>query len=350
MLTRRNIIGIGALLSLGALSLTPALAQDTTKLAPLADGFPNRPLTLIVVDRPGTSDSIYATALVRAAEQRSPVPIKIVHRADFSTWGTWEALAWLKGQGAEENDGATMIIFPAPGIITDLLTEDMKTAIGVDLADLNPVAITEQLPYFLNQRADAPWGDTLDDMLKYAKENPGKIRYISGGPGAGQDAAMKMYMEGLDFTVDEIIGGNSSERALAVASGEGDVTVSPPDVILPHFEAGRLDVLMMSGDGASPKPWETVPSSAKYGFASDPWGTKRGLAVTAEVPEEHRKWLEDLFTAATADPEFIKTRGVIPGIQLQTLNGQETRELLQGAYDIALPIMQRLGVYWADKK
>ena len=77
------------------------------------------------------------------------------------------------------------IVFPAPGIITDLLVEDMKKAVGVDLSDFNPVILTEQLPYFLHQRADAPWGDKLEDLIKYAKENPETVRYISGGPGAG---------------------------------------------------------------------------------------------------------------------------------------------------------------------
>ena len=303
-----------------------------------------------MVDDPGTTDSIYATALVKAAEGKSPVPIKIDHRPEFSTWSTWEAQNWLITQGEAGNDGSQMIVFVAPGMLTDLVVNDMKTEAGVDLSDVNPVILTEQLPYFIHQRSDVPWGDTLDDLVKYAKANPGTVRYISGGPGAGQDAAMQWYMDKLGFTVKEIIGGNSGERALAVASGDGDVTVSPPDTILPHFEGGKLDVLMMSGSGKAPAPWEGVPTSADIGLANDPWGTKRGLQVTNGVPPAHRDWLEALFMAAATDPEFVANRGTIPGIQLKPMTGAETKAYMEQALEEALAILKKQGVYWKDKK
>ena len=348
MLFRNRGISTGLCAAAIALGVTAVSAAEEIK--PLADGFPNQSLRIVVVDNPGTADSLYATALVKAAEGLSPVPIKIDHRPDFSTWGTWEAQAWMEQQGDASNDGYLMAVFPAPGIIIDLLATDMKKAVGVDLRDFNPVILTERLPYFLHQRSDAPWGDTLEDLIKYAKEHPNTVRYISGGPGAGQDAAMKWYLDKLGFTVKEIIGGNSFERALAVASKEGDITVSPPDTILPHYEAGRLDVLMMAGSEKAPEPWSKVPSSASFGLENDPWSTQRGLVVTKAVPKEHRLWLEALFTKAANDPEFIKLRKQIPGIQLKVLSGDETSKLLQNLYDQALPIMKKIGIYWGDKK
>lgn len=319
------------------------------KLQPLSDGWPNEPLTMFVIDAPGTTDSIFATAIVKATEGKSPVPIRIEHRPDFSTYSTWEAQAWMIKQGAQADSGNMMIVYTAPGNIVDLIATDMKTEAGVDLDDITYVNMVEELPYMIVQRSDAPWGDTLDDMVKYSRENPDKIRWIGGDPGAGQTAAMRWYMSKLDFNARLIVGGDSGERALAVASGDGDITASPPDVVLPHYQGDKLEVLMVGGD-VSPAPWDKVPSAKSLGIENDPWGTKRGLQVSTAVPEDHRAWLEELFREAAKDEAFIANRQTVPGLVLSYKGGEEVKQYMLNAYDQALPIMQASGVSWKDNQ
>jgi len=350
MLKRSTLLGmtvLGGLLAATAVAGAEEPKWVDGKLAPLSNGWPNQPLSLYVIDDPGTTDSIFATAIAKAAEAKSPVSIKIEHRPDFSTYSTWEAQAWLMKQGEMADQGNWMIVYTAPGNIVDLIATDMKTEAGVDLSDINYVNMVEELPYMIHQRADAPWGDTLEDMVKYSKENPETIRWIGGDPGAGQTAAMRYYMDKLGFTAKLIVGGNSGERALAVASGDGDLTVSPPDVLLPHYEGGKVEVLMVGGKVA-PAPWDKIPTAESLGITNDPWGTKRGLQVVNAVPEDHRAWLEELFREAAKDEEFIKNRKTVPGIGLEYYTGAQVKEMMNQAFDAALPIMQANGVYWKD--
>jgi tripartite-type tricarboxylate transporter receptor subunit TctC len=338
----------------GVLAATLAASAEDPKwvngkLQPLSDGWPNEALSLYVIDDPGTTDSIFATALAKAAEAKSPVPIKIEHRPDFSTYSTWEAQAWLIKQGEMADNGNWMIVYTAPGNIVDLIATDMKTEAGVDLTDINYVNMVEELPYMIIQNTGVTWGHTLDDLIKYARANPETVRWIGGDPGAGQTAAARWYMSKLDFTMKLIVGGNSGERALAVASGDGDVTVSPPDVVLPHYEGGKVEVLMVGGDVAPP-PWDKVPTAKSLGIEGDPWGTKRGLQVVNAVPEDHRAWLEELFREASKDEEFIANRKTVPGLSLNYRGGADVKTYMQGAWDAALPIMQASGVYWKDNK
>ena len=338
-----NILRMGATVGTLLLGAGGAVAET---MAPTAGGFPNGPITILVVDEPGSADSVYASQLVETAQAMSPVPIKIEHRQDFSNFGTWEALRWVMDQGEEGNAGYIGLVYTVPGSVIDLLVVDMQTEIGVSLQDLNVVVSTEQLPYFLYQRAGAEWGNTLEALVAHAKANPGTLRYISGGIGGAQDAAMPWYIRKLGITVNQIIGGGGAARALTVASGEGDVTVSPPDLILPHFEAGKVEILMASGSNPSPAPWDGVPNSASIGLENDPWGQTRGIAVSPATPEENRVWLEALFTKAAQDPAFVEKRNKIPGLQVRILNGPETRAVAQTAYDETLPIMQELGASW----
>jgi len=331
-----------------ALGASVGFAQEAEPMEPLESGFPNQALTIVVVDEPGSADSIYTNQLVEAAEALSPVPIRVEHRQDFTNFGTWEALVWLMGQGERGEQGYTSIVYTVPGSVVDLLVVNMEEVLGVGLDDLNFVVSTEVLPYFIHQRADAPWGDTMQDFVAHAQENPGEVRYISGGIGGSQDAAMQWYLRKLGIEVNTIIGGGGSERALTVASGEGDVTVSPPDLIIPHYDGGRVDVLMMSGDQEPPEPWSDIPNAQDMGMEGDPWGQVRGIAVSPDVPEENRAWLEELFTRASKNPEFREQRNQVPGLQLRILGPTETRAVAETAYDETLPIMRDLGAYWGD--
>lgn len=325
----------------------PALAQDV--LAPTPGGFPSGSIVLMVIDEPGSADSVYANQLAEAAQPFSPVPIRIEHREDFSNFGTWEAIRWMIDQGPDTNDGSVAFVYTVPGSVIDLLVIDMETELGVGLDDLNVVVSTEQLPYFVHQRADAPWGDTMQDFIDHATANPGEVRYISGGPGGAQDAAFQWYLRQFDITVNEIIGGGGPARALTVAAGDGDITLSPPDLILPHFQGGKVDVLMMSGDGAAPAPWENVPNSASFGITGDPWKQTRGIAVPPDTPEENRVWLEQLFTTAADQPEYQTKRLQVPGLQTTILDAAGTIALAQKAYEESLPLMRQMGVYWGDQ-
>lgn len=328
-------------------AVSPAFAQDV--LAPTPAGFPSNSIVLMVIDEPGSADSVYANQLAQAAQPFSPVPIRIEHREDFSNFGTWEAIRWIIDQGPRTNDGSVMFVYTVPGSVIDLLVIDMETELGVGLDDLNVVLSTEQLPYFIHQRSNAPWGDTMQDLIDHATANPGEIRYISGGPGGAQDAALQWYLRQFDITVNEIIGGGGSARALIVAAGDGDMTLSPPDVILPHFEGGKVDVLMMSGDGVAPAPWENVPNSASFGITGDPWNQTRGIAVPPDTPDENRVWLEQLFITAVAQPDYQAKRLQVPGLQTTTLDAPGTIDLAQRAYDESLPLMREMGVYWGDQ-
>jgi tripartite-type tricarboxylate transporter receptor subunit TctC len=351
-MTKKIVVLVLALCAVLAMIVSPSQAAEFVKgvLQPLPDGFPNRPIAIMVIDDPGSSDSVYAMQLAEVAKKMSPVPILIEHRQDFSNFGLWEGVAWTKDQGKLGTDGYISFVFGVPGNVIDLLVIDMKKEVGVDQKDLRFILSAENTPYFLHQRANAPWGNTIQDLVAYAKKNPGTLRYISGGAGGGQDAAMQWYIKGLGFTVKEIVGGGADARALAVAAGEGDVTVSRPESILPHFQGGKVKVLMVGGSEPAPSPWEGVPSAASLGLKNDPYGTYRSLGTIAQVPESHLVWLRTLFTAAAQDEQFIANRKNIPGLVYKIRSEEEMLKLSQNAYDFSLPVMKERGVYWGDKK
>ncbi|MFM1862217.1 MAG: hypothetical protein RLZ26_739 [Pseudomonadota bacterium] len=341
---RQAIARFGAgMLALGALSL-PVAGQ--TPVQPLADGFPAKPIVLIVIDSPGSADSVFASQIAEAASRISPKPVVVEHREDFTNFGTWEGIAWIKDQGDIANDGYISYVLTIPDAMVDMAAIDIESMTGQTVDDLNPVIATERVPFFLIQRSDAPWGDTLDDFLTYAKANPGAVRHITGGPGGGMDAAMRFWLTNLGIEVTDVIGGNPQERALAVASGEGDITASPPDVLRPHFDAGKVELLLGAGAEAFPAPWDkVVPSESRIG-KTDPFSQTRTIAVAPGVSTEHRDWLYALFAQAAKDASFVEKRSSVSALQLIDLDPGEAKDLALYGLDVSVGMFKDLGIYW----
>jgi tripartite-type tricarboxylate transporter receptor subunit TctC len=345
--SRRNFLAGAAIAVMAGAALVggvPAFAQET--MAPLADGFPNRPIVLLVIDEPGSTDSVFASQLAEAASRISPQPVVVEHRVDFTNFGTWEGLAWVRDQGDLATQGYINYVYTLPDAMIDLLAIDIEGQVGVGLDDVNGIIGAERVPIVMIQRSDAPWGDTLDDLVAYAKEHPGEIRHISGGPGSGHDATMQSWVRRLGIEVKDIQSGTPAERALAVASGEGDINTSPVDVFSPHMDAGRVEPLMISGKDMPP-PWDQLPSAqGTLGWTDDPFGQVRAIAASPDTSEEHRQWLYDLYLAATKDPEYQEKRLQISGLQILDLDNAELRTIAETAIEKVKPIYIEKGIYW----
>ena len=60
-----------ALLATGVALSVPSIAAE--KLKPLADGFPNKPITIVIADDAGTREGVYAVNIQSALAEVSPV-------------------------------------------------------------------------------------------------------------------------------------------------------------------------------------------------------------------------------------------------------------------------------------
>jgi tripartite-type tricarboxylate transporter receptor subunit TctC len=343
---------VGLVLCAAVAMIAPAShAAEFVKgvLQPLPDGFPNRQIVIVVVDDPGTADSIYAMSLVEVAKKMSPVPVVLEHRTDLGDLGNWAALAWIRDQGKIGSEGYVSIVGTQPGNMMDAFAIDLKTEIGMDLQDYNYVVMTEFGPYFFVQRANAPWGDKMQDLVAYAKKNPETVRFISGGISSGSGIAMYWYAHKLGFTFKEIIGGGIDARTLAVAAGEGDITVTQPGILLPHYQAGKLKPLMVAGSVPVPGEFSSVPTAESLGLKGDPYGTYRGLVTIGEVSESHRAWLAQLFSAAAQDDAFLSKRKQIPALVQKIYDKPTMVKITQNAWDFSLPLVRATGGYWADQ-
>jgi tripartite-type tricarboxylate transporter receptor subunit TctC len=344
-------VGLAALISGGA-----SIAQDSWtpeyvdgKLQPLPDGFPNQAISLVVLDEPGSSDGVYARDMQSALRDVSPVPIEVIDRGEVGTYPTWEALGWTLDQ-PQGDQGYYPIVYVLPGSILDLLTVPIERDLNVTMDDLNFINVTEVTPYVVTSRKDAPWGNSFEKLVEYAKANPGTVKYLSRSPGSGGYTAMERYMELQGIEFDKRVGGSHNEIQSAIGAGVADVGITQVETALTHWEAGKIEILMVTGDQRAGAPWEDVPSAADMGMAGEPWAQNRGFALAGAVPDQHREWLFELFRAGAETEDFKAARQRLPGNALVMMNHDETRAMADKAKQIAEPVIRKLGIHWDQQK
>lgn len=313
-------------------------------LQPLSDGFPSSPLRLVVVDEAGSNDGIYARNMAEAARDISPVDIIVEDRPEFgTTYGAWEAIDWAAQQrGGDE--GYYSVLVTIPGATIDLISTPVGVDLGVGIEDMNTTLLSESVPYVFVTRSGAPWGTDFAAMLEYSKTN--EVKYISRGPGSGPDLAMQYYVNIAGGSLNTSIGGAHSEILTAVGAGVGDIAVTLPGAASPFVQDGTVELMTCSGsENPCAANWGTeVPNAATFlGIDGDTWGTNRGFAPPAGIPESHHRWLEALMLEAVDTDFFIEARTSIPGTGMVKILREESFEVARTAYSLAFDLLEELG-------
>ena len=267
-----------------------------------------------------------ALPLFAAALDYPTRPVKVV--IGFAPGGPADILARLIGQSLSEQLGQSFVIENRPGAGTTIATEAVVRAapdgytllwttsadeinttlyakLNYDFArDIAPVACIDLLPLVMEVNPAFP-ANTVPEFIAYAKANPGKINFASGGVGSSQHVAGELF----DFmTGVKMVHVPYRGAALAVndlLAGQVQVTFSPVPLSIGYIRAGKLRALAVTSMTRS-KAMPDVPALSEFlpdyeAVASD------GLGAPARTPPEIVAALNKAVNAALADPK-IKAR------------------------------------------
>lgn len=314
-------------------------------LQPLPDGFPNKPIVMVSRGDPGSRNGILMRQLFNVVEGMAPRGVRL-EDAPLTGLGAWEELDQLNHL---DSDGYRVMIVALAGSAVDSLIEPVHEMFDLTMDDYNPVLRMETQPYVLVQRKNAPWGDTFDEMVEYAKSNPGELRYISNQVGSGHDILMMAIMKRLGMEVVKIPAASQGDAITVVGAGEGDFTTTSVDLALQHWEADRVDVTMVTGD-VMPPQWAGTNAVTAADALNDPlWSIDLALLTASDAPDLHRQWLYELFSTAVQTSEYVAQREQLPGVQIAVLDHDEAKKLATDFLKAVEPTIRDLEMHWEDK-
>ncbi len=172
----------------------------------------------------------------------------------------------------------------------------------VPLKDLVPVSITGTNGMVMVVQKDAPYS-TLREFIDYARKNPGKVTYSSGGP-ATNNHLSTAYLAGkekLDMVHVPYKGGQAA--LTAVLSKAVDMHFGNSSDLIEPARSGAVKAIAVSTPKRMPQ-LPNVPTVAETvpGYEYIAWN---GYAVTGGVPAEVRNRLAQALQPISRDPQIV---------------------------------------------
>lgn len=254
----------------------------------LAASFPERAVRLIVPVAAGGSIDVTARVVGEALSKRWAQPVIIENRP-----GAGMVVGTVSVAKAPA-DGYTLLVGGA-GPMT------INVALIPDLAydprrDFKSVAMISSLPYMLMVNEGVP-ARTTEELIRYAKQNPGKLNVASGGPAAQLAAALFKKKTGIDFV--EIPYKGAALSVTSVMSGETQMTFA--DTATPGLDAPSIKILAVTSAARAAKRPQ-LPTLAESGVPGYDFAAWIGLFAPQGTPDAVVAQIEKDVLAVLAEP------------------------------------------------
>lgn len=266
-----------------AAGLTSAHAQD----------YPNGPVTVVVGYAAGGAADSAARFFSQKLEERLGVPFVVENTT-----------------GAGGLVGAARVAQSAPDGQTLMYTAQSVMAVGpiynpdapvIPHEELIGVASTTSKPGYLVVHPDAPFS-SVEELVAYAKENPGRLTYGSGGLGTSPHLSGTAFADATGIEIRHITYGGENPAVLDVMGARLDLVFASAGAVMPNVADGKLKVLAVTSPErmADYPEVPTVAESGYEGFSTASWA---GYVAPNGTPIEFRTVIADAVREILELPE-----------------------------------------------
>jgi tripartite-type tricarboxylate transporter receptor subunit TctC len=290
--------------------------------------FPNRPITMVVpLPAGGTADLLCRLAAEKAGGVLGQ-QIVIENRAGGAGGrvGTESVLR-------SPPDGYTVLCAPQ---LTYSITHLVFAKAAFDTRAMEPISVLATYPLILIVKPDLA-ANSLQDLLTYARANPGKINYGHQGKGnTGHLLGELLMLEG-KFRMTEIPYRGSAPAINDLLAGNIDLV---PDYLLANkanIDAGKLKFLA-TGARTRPKDYPNVATIAETlpGVYADTW---MGVAAPPGTPKEITKKVSDAIRQGLQTPDM---RARILALEAEPLGStpDQMRDVIRQSLETWGPVVE----------
>jgi len=253
------------LVAVCALSAAQALAQS----------WPARPVRFVVPFPPGGSTDVAARTLADKLTRSLGTQFVVENRAGGSGAIGTTAVA------RAAPDGYTILFAADPVTTLFLVVKNLEFDTLRDFAAITQVT-TQPLAVAVHASVPAA---TVQELVAYAKANPGKLSFAHSGTGTGQHFSGELLKKtaGIDIVHVPYKGGGPAVQDLVAGQVPMGVLGSTP--LIPHHKSGRIRILAFtSRDRFAPMPG--IPTLHESGFPGFDTGQWLGLLAPRGTPAD----------------------------------------------------------------
>jgi tripartite-type tricarboxylate transporter receptor subunit TctC len=241
----------------------------------LAETYPSRTIKIIVPTPPGGPVDVMARLLANALPATLGQPVFVENKP-----GAGNTLGSRIAASADP-DGYTLMVSAASGLIMSPLI--YKSA-GYDASSFAAVALIAETPQLLVANPQAPF-KSIAELVAYAKANPGKLNYSTGGSGTLPHLAAELFKQQTGTNIVHVPYKGGGPALLGVVAGEVQMTFDPVATSLQLIKDGKLRALAIAGPKRTPE-LPDVPTLIEAGYPSLTVGAWTALLAPKGTPAD----------------------------------------------------------------
>ena len=278
------------------LRLTAVLLLTGMSLPALSQGYPNKPVRILVGYAPGGGTDIMARAIGAKVSDSLKQQFVIENRPGAN------ANIAAKLAADAPADGYTILFMS----VAHIMSKPVYKNLGYDIErDFTPITVVTNVPNVLCLHPSLPV-KTVKELIALAKSKPGVLSYATSGVGSPEHFAGEMFkmMTKTDMLAIPYKGG--APLAVDLVGGQVMLAFNSAPPIMPHIQSGRVRAIAVTMDkrvGALPD----VPTIAESGVPGYQMSTWYGAVIQAKTPREIVGKLNQEMLKALALPD-IKER------------------------------------------
>jgi tripartite-type tricarboxylate transporter receptor subunit TctC len=297
-----------------------------------AQTYPNRPIQLIIPIPAGGGGDVSGRLLAEEMIKLLGQQIVVVNKPGASDSLGTDQLAKSK------KDGYTLGYCSSAAMVFARVTS--PEIVPYDpIKDFEPLGGHTFFPLSVSVQASSPW-KTFNELIDYAKKNPGKLRVSTAGVGstANFDVEITQALTGAEFTHVPFKGGEAVVTALL--GGHVELSYDIVAKHVPHVESGKMRMLLVTRK----VPFlPNIPTITELGYKRDLLTGWYGIFAPAGIPENVKKTLTTAVEKAVKQPE-IKAKIEKMGYVVEYKTPEEQKKLIVNDYEAAKAIAVKLGL------
>ncbi len=272
-----------------------ALALGACIGAEAQQGWPNRPIRILVPYPPGGSTDILTRLVGQKLSESLGQPVIIENRG-----------------GASGGVGATYFVKSAPDnhffLVASLpmlsINQYLYRELGYDPeADLKPIGLMGVTPNVIVTSPALPV-HTLKELAEYGKAHPGKLAYSSSSVGSAGHLLNELFKSNVGIELLHVPYKGNAPAMMALIAGDVQFTTDNLPQLLPQIKAGKLRPLAVT----SPQRWfqlPDVPTVTEAGFPNMTTAAWFGLVAQSKTSPEVIARMNRELVAVLQKPDFV---------------------------------------------
>ena len=265
-----------ARIEIAACAVVAVFVMAGATVAPLyAQTYPVKPIRIILPMNPGGATDILGRIMGQKFAERLGQPFVPENRP-----GAGGNLG-LELAAKARPDGYTIVLSP-PAIV---LSPSLYKKLNYDpIKDFAPISFVAEIPNVLVVRTSLPV-KSLKEFIEYAKANPGKVNFGSGGIGTTNHVAGEVLKSLAKINIVHVPYKGVNQAMVAMMGGEVDMVVIGTPSSLPQIQAGKVRALAVLSEERLP-PLPSVPTAREAGIDNFEMSASYGLLAPAGTPRE----------------------------------------------------------------